>query len=82
MDDPEVIRTAFTEAGFDADKLFEQMGNDEIKGRLAANTQNAVDRGAFGIPTFLSVKKFSSARNALARSRNCYKTSLSASLQW
>ena len=34
MDDPEVIRTAFTEAGFDADKLFEQMGNDEIKGAL------------------------------------------------
>ena len=28
------------------------MGSDEIKGRLAANTQNAVDRGAFGIPTF------------------------------
>ena len=52
MDDPDVIRTAFGEAGFDADKLFEQMASDEIKARLAANTQKAVDRGAFGIPTF------------------------------
>ena len=52
MDDPEVIRTAFIEAGFDADKLFGQMGSDEVKGRLVANTQTAVDRGAFGVPTF------------------------------
>ena len=52
MDDPDVIRTAFTDAGFDADKLFEQMAGDEIKGQLVANTQAAVDRGAFGIPTF------------------------------
>ena len=52
MDDPEVIRAAFIEAGFDADKLFEQMGSDEVKGRLMANTQDAVDRGAFGVPTF------------------------------
>ena len=52
MDDPDVIRTAFTDAGFDADKLFEQMASDEIKGQLVANTQAAVDRGAFGIPTF------------------------------
>ena len=28
------------------------MASDEIKGQLVANTQAAVDRGAFGIPTF------------------------------
>ena len=52
MDDPEVLKAAFSDAGFDADKIFEQMASDEVKAKLISNTQEAVDRGAFGIPTF------------------------------
>jgi len=52
MDDPEVIKEAFTESGFDADRLMEQMQDPDIKAQLIANTEEAVKRGTFGIPTF------------------------------
>ena len=52
MDDPEVIHKAFTESGFDADRLLEQMQDPEIKAELISNTEEAVKRGTFGIPTF------------------------------
>ena len=52
MDDPEVIQKAFTESGFDADRLLEQMQDPEIKAELISNTEEAVKRGTFGIPTF------------------------------
>lgn len=53
MDDPEVIRAAFAEAGLPADELIALSATDEIKGRLVAETQAAVDAGAFGAPSFL-----------------------------
>jgi len=52
MDDPEVIKEAFTESGFDADRLMNQMQDPEIKAQLIENTEKAVKRGTFGIPTF------------------------------
>ena len=52
MDDPEVIKEAFTESGFDADRLMEQMQDPEIKAQLISNTEEAVKKGVFGIPTF------------------------------
>jgi len=52
MDDPEVIKEAFTESGFDADRLMNQMQDPNIKAQLIENTENAVKRGTFGIPTF------------------------------
>ena len=52
MDEPEVIKEAFTESGFDADRLMDQMQNPDIKAQLIANTEEAVRRGTFGIPTF------------------------------
>ena len=52
MDDPEVIKEAFTESGFDADRLMDQMQDPDIKSQLIANTEEAVKRGTFGIPTF------------------------------
>ena len=52
MDAPEVIHKAFTESGFDADRLLEQMQDPEIKAELISNTEEAVKRGTFGIPTF------------------------------
>ena len=52
MDDPDVIRKAFEKSGFNAGKLMEQMQDPEIKTQLIANTEGAVKRGTFGIPTF------------------------------
>lgn len=53
MDDPAVIRAAFAVGGLPADELIALSATDEIKGRLVAQTQAAVDAGAFGAPSFL-----------------------------
>ena len=52
MDDPEVIKAAFEESGFDSEKLLEQMQDPEVKAKLISNTEEAVKKGLFGIPTF------------------------------
>ena len=52
MDDPEVALAAFTASGLEAAKLFARAQEPEIKAKLIANTQSAVERGAFGSPTF------------------------------
>lgn len=52
LDDPEVLHKAFADAGFDADKIMADMGDDAIKAKLMENTNAAVERGSFGIPTF------------------------------
>jgi len=52
MDDPEVALAALTASGVDAAKLFARAGEADVKAKLIANTQAAVERGAFGSPTF------------------------------
>ena len=52
MDDPEVIKAAFEESGFDSERLISQMQNPDVKAKLISNTETAVERGVFGIPTF------------------------------
>lgn len=52
LDDPEVLHQALADAGFDADKIMADMSDDAIKAKLMENTTAAVERGAFGIPTF------------------------------
>ena len=52
MDDPEVIEEAFIESGLDADKLLSQMQDPDVKAKLISNTEAAVEKGVFGIPTF------------------------------
>ncbi|MBS0471144.1 MAG: 2-hydroxychromene-2-carboxylate isomerase [Proteobacteria bacterium] len=51
MDDPEVVKAALAESGLDP-ALLERAQAPEVKARLIANTEEAVARGAFGIPTF------------------------------
>jgi 2-hydroxychromene-2-carboxylate isomerase len=52
MDDPEVIRTSLNDAGLPADLLLRRAQEDDVKQRLLANTQAAVERGVFGSPSF------------------------------
>jgi len=52
MDDPEVALAALTASGLDAARLFARAGEAGVKAKLIENTQAAVERGAFGSPTF------------------------------
>jgi 2-hydroxychromene-2-carboxylate isomerase len=57
MDDPEVALKALTASGLDAAKLFARAGDADVKAKLIENTQSAVERGAFGSPTFFVGKE-------------------------
>jgi 2-hydroxychromene-2-carboxylate isomerase len=57
MDDPEVAMQAFTASGLDAAKLLARAQAPEVKVKLIENTQRAVERGAFGSPTFFVGKE-------------------------
>ena len=52
MDDPEVAAKALSSSGLDAAKLLARAQEPEVKAKLIENTQAAVERGAFGSPTF------------------------------
>ena len=52
MDDPDVVRGALKDAGFDADKLLAMTQDAGVKEQLLKNTEATVERGTFGSPTF------------------------------
>lgn len=57
MDDPEVAVKALTASGLDAARLLARSQEPEVKAKLIENTQAAVERGAFGSPTFFVGKE-------------------------
>ena len=57
MDDPEVAMKALASSGLDAAKLFSRAQEADVKARLIRNTEDAVERGAFGSPTFFVGKE-------------------------
>jgi 2-hydroxychromene-2-carboxylate isomerase len=57
MDDPAVVTTRLNSVGLDGEKLVARTQNDDVKQKLIANTQEAVERGVFGIPTFFVGKE-------------------------
>lgn len=52
MDDPETIARLLSDEGLDAEALMSKAQTDEIKKELIKNTENAVENGVFGIPSF------------------------------
>ena len=52
MTDPEAVMALLASSQFDARDLSEMIQSPEVKQRLADNTAEAVERGAFGVPTF------------------------------
>ena len=52
MDDPAVVAEVLGAAGLDAEAILAATQDPEVKAELVANTEAAVERGAFGIPTF------------------------------
>jgi 2-hydroxychromene-2-carboxylate isomerase len=57
MDDPKVAAKALASSGLDAAKLLARSQEPEVKAKLIENTQAAVERGAFGSPTFFVGKE-------------------------
>jgi 2-hydroxychromene-2-carboxylate isomerase len=52
LDDPEVLAATADAAGLDGAALLAMTSDPRVKGDLIANTEAAVARGTFGIPTF------------------------------
>ncbi len=48
----DVLREIVTSAGMDADNFFTQIGDDRIKKKLFETTDEVIERGGFGSPTF------------------------------
>ena len=57
MDDIEVFRDAFASSGIDIERLMARAQQDDVKKRLIELTTDAVNRGAFGSPTFFVGKE-------------------------
>ncbi len=57
MDDLDVAMKALTSSGLDAAKLFARAQDADVKAKLIENTNSAVERGAFGSPTFFVGKE-------------------------
>jgi 2-hydroxychromene-2-carboxylate isomerase len=57
MDDLEVFRNAFKSSGIDIDRLIARAQQDDVKKKLIGDTTDAVNRGAFGSPTFFVGKE-------------------------
>jgi 2-hydroxychromene-2-carboxylate isomerase len=51
IDDPAVLAAIADECGMDGAALAEKAASQAVKDSLRANTQEAIDRGAFGSPT-------------------------------
>ncbi|MGH6680063.1 MAG: DsbA family protein, partial [Bradyrhizobium sp.] len=49
---PAVMRDALISSGIDADKIIARSQDTEVKNKLMELTQNAVERGVFGSPSF------------------------------
>ena len=52
MGDPAEIGAVLKAAGLDAERIFALVGEQDIKDKLKANSDDAVERGVFGAPTF------------------------------
>lgn len=52
MDEPDVIKSALDQSGFNGAHLLARAEEPAIKARLMANTERSVARGTFGSPTF------------------------------
>ena len=52
LNEPDVIGQVLSAAGLDPAELMNRIGQQAVKDQLIANTEEAVNRGVFGAPTF------------------------------
>ena len=65
MDDPDVFVSVLTAAGLDGKAILDATQNPDVKAKLAANTDAAVARGVFGIPSFFVGDELFFGKNTL-----------------
>lgn len=53
MDDAEIIQSTLDAGGLDGAHVLARIQGADVKAKLIANTQASVERGSFGIPTFV-----------------------------
>ena len=52
LNDQEILTQVASESGIDPNDFAEGISSNEIKDELRQNTQFAIDKGAFGVPTY------------------------------
>jgi len=52
LNDQEILTKVASESGIDPNDFAEGISSDETKDSLRSNTQFAIDKGAFGVPTY------------------------------
>ena len=52
LNDQEILTKVAAESGIDPNDFSEGISSDKIKDELRINTQFAIDKGAFGVPTY------------------------------
>ena len=67
LSDRGVLHAVLAKAGHDADALMAAAEQDDVKAALVANTERAVARGAFGIPTFFVGEEMFFGKERLAQ---------------
>ena len=65
MDDPEVFVSVMNDAGLDGAAILAGTQEPDVKAGLIANTEAAVGRGVFGIPTFFVGHEMYFGKNTL-----------------
>jgi 2-hydroxychromene-2-carboxylate isomerase len=71
MDDPSVVEKVLRAAGLDCAALLAKTQDAEVKAELLANTEAAVKRGAFGIPTFFVETEMFFGKERLGQLEEC-----------
>ncbi|MEP0190634.1 MAG: 2-hydroxychromene-2-carboxylate isomerase [Erythrobacter sp.] len=64
---PEALGAVLTAGGFDASDLFARAQTDEVKQALVQSTDDAVARGAFGIPTMFVAEEMFFGKERLSQ---------------
>jgi 2-hydroxychromene-2-carboxylate isomerase len=52
MGDPAEVTKVLQEGGLDTKKIFALVGEQDVKDKLKSNSDDAVERGTFGAPTY------------------------------
>ncbi len=75
MDDPAVVGEVLNKAGLNGPALLLRTQDESVKAALVANTQRAVERGAFGIPTFFVGEEMFFGKDRLGQVEDTLATS-------
>jgi 2-hydroxychromene-2-carboxylate isomerase len=67
MDDPAAAGAALDAAGLDGRAILDRTREQAVKDRLIANTEGAVARGVFGMPTFFVGKEMFFGKDRLGQ---------------